>query len=55
MDWLVKHGIESKRLESQGYGFMRPIAENTTDAGRRDNRRVEFHIVEGGPALEEEK
>jgi len=55
MDWLVKHGIEAKRLESQGYGFMRPIADNKTEEGRRDNRRVEFHIIEGGPPLEEEK
>ncbi len=45
--WLVQHGIDGKRLDSQGYGFMRPIADNTTEAGRHDNRRVEFHIVDG--------
>jgi OOP family OmpA-OmpF porin len=44
MTWLVKHGIESARLESQGYGMTRPVADNATDEGRRDNRRVEFHL-----------
>ncbi len=45
--WLVKHGISKKRLTSAGYGQERPLATNMTDEGRRQNRRVEFHIVEG--------
>jgi len=45
--WLVKHGIDKKRLESRGYGLTRPITENTTEEGRQQNRRVEFHIAEG--------
>jgi OmpA-OmpF porin, OOP family len=45
--WLIKHGIKKKRLSSAGYGQERPIATNQTEDGRRDNRRVEFHIVEG--------
>jgi outer membrane protein OmpA-like peptidoglycan-associated protein len=43
--WLVKHGIEASRLTAQGFGPDRPIDDNATDAGRRNNRRVEFHIV----------
>jgi outer membrane protein OmpA-like peptidoglycan-associated protein len=46
--WLVAHGIEAKRLESQGFGLTKPIDDNTTEEGRRNNRRVEFHIVESG-------
>lgn len=49
--WLVEHGVESGRLESEGYGLTQPIATNDTDEGRALNRRVEFKIVEqgGGP------
>jgi outer membrane protein OmpA-like peptidoglycan-associated protein len=42
--WLVAHGIDKARLTSQGFGPDRPIADNNTDAGRQENRRVEFHI-----------
>ncbi len=45
--WLVKHGIKKARLSSEGFGQERPIATNLTDDGRQQNRRVEFHIVEG--------
>jgi OOP family OmpA-OmpF porin len=44
--WLVSHGIESGRLRSIGYGQTRPVAPNDTEDGRRNNRRVEFHIEE---------
>jgi OOP family OmpA-OmpF porin len=46
LSWLVSHGIESGRLESEGYGLTRPIESNDTDAGRLANRRVEFKIVD---------
>jgi outer membrane protein OmpA-like peptidoglycan-associated protein len=44
--WLTAHGIDAKRLTSQGFGQDKPIATNDTDEGRRENRRVEFHIAE---------
>jgi OOP family OmpA-OmpF porin len=48
--WLVKHGIERSHLTSIGFGMDRPIDTNDTDAGRANNRRVEFHIEgEGQP------
>ena len=53
--WLVKHGISKKRLTSAGYGQERPIATNMTDEGRHQNRRSEFHIVEGPGAETESK
>ena len=48
--WLVKKGIEKDRLTSDGFGPDKPLDVNTTEDGRRNNRRVEFHIVEQTPA-----
>jgi outer membrane protein OmpA-like peptidoglycan-associated protein len=46
-DHLVRHGnVAAERLESEGYGPDRPIADNETKEGREANRRVEFMIVE---------
>jgi outer membrane protein OmpA-like peptidoglycan-associated protein len=44
--WLVSHGVDKKVLSSAGFGQDKPIADNGTDEGRQNNRRVEFHIVE---------
>jgi outer membrane protein OmpA-like peptidoglycan-associated protein len=46
MAWLVKHGVDRKRLTAQGFGMEKPIDDNATEAGRKNNRRVEFHIEE---------
>ncbi len=48
--WLVKSGIDKTRLDSEGYGQDRPIDSNTTEEGRKNNRRVEFNIVDGASA-----
>ncbi|MDB4990935.1 MAG: outer membrane protein [Myxococcaceae bacterium] len=51
LSWLTSHGVEPIRLTSAGFGLDRPIASNETEAGRAQNRRVEFHIreVDGKP------
>jgi len=47
LQYLVKQGVDQKRLQSEGYGPDKPIADNATDEGRAKNRRVEFKVIEG--------
>ncbi len=46
--WLVKKGIDKKRLVSEGFGEEKPLDTNDTEEGRANNRRVELHILEQG-------
>jgi large repetitive protein len=46
LHYLTEHGVDAARLESEGYGLGKPIADNNTTEGRAANRRVEFLIVE---------
>ena len=43
--FLLDSGIAPERLFTAGYGSDRPIADNTTEEGRRKNRRVEIVAV----------
>ncbi|MCK9541817.1 MAG: OmpA family protein, partial [Novosphingobium sp.] len=44
-NYLISQGVSSARIRSQGFGETMPVAENTTEEGRRRNRRVEIKIV----------
>ncbi|WP_120997751.1 OmpA family protein [Stutzerimonas urumqiensis] len=44
-DVLVEqYGLENDRVSTVGYGESRPVADNSTDAGRQINRRVEAEV-----------
>jgi len=42
--FLLAQGVASSRLTTMGYGESQPIADNSTAAGRQQNRRVEVAI-----------
>ncbi len=44
--YLITKGISAGRLVAKGYGETKPIDTNDTDAGRQNNRRTEFKILE---------
>ncbi len=43
-EFLTRNGVPKNRVESDGEGSTKPIATNTTDEGRKKNRRVELLI-----------
>jgi outer membrane protein OmpA-like peptidoglycan-associated protein len=45
ISWLTAHGIASDRLEPEGFGATRPVADNATANGRALNRRVEVSLA----------
>jgi outer membrane protein OmpA-like peptidoglycan-associated protein len=45
-DYLVKSGVEAARLSFKGYGDSQPVADNTNENGRAENRRTEFKVVQ---------
>ncbi len=44
MNYLIKKGISAGRLVAIGYGETRPVADNSTEKGRKLNRRTEVHL-----------
>lgn len=43
-DNTVGQGVDASRVTTQGYGSSQPVADNTTEAGKQANRRVEIAI-----------
>nr|WP_090973967.1 OmpA family protein [Parapedobacter composti] len=44
-DYAVSQGLAARRIKTEGRSFHEPIADNSTEAGRAQNRRVEIVIV----------
>lgn len=43
---LTERGVPKERLQTAGFSFNRPVASNTTEDGRKLNRRVEVVILD---------
>ena len=48
-DFLVAQGVQPTNVSYYGFGKQDPVADNTTAAGRAQNRRVE--MVVSGPSI----
>ena len=45
-DFLISRGIAEDRMTARGYGESQPVADNSTAAGKAQNRRVVLRITE---------
>lgn len=44
-DYLLSQGVGARQLEAKGYGESQPVADNKTDTGRAENRRVVMRVI----------
>ncbi|PXW23581.1 OmpA family protein [Paraburkholderia caballeronis] len=44
VNYLAQRGVASQRLSAEGRGDTQPVADNSTEAGRAQNRRVEIYL-----------
>lgn len=43
--YLASTGVAAQRMQAVGYGESRPVADNGSDYGRAQNRRVEITLI----------
>jgi chemotaxis protein MotB len=49
--YLQSSGIDPKRMQVVGFGEYRPVADNMTEEGRAENRRIEIRLRPDDKAL----
>jgi outer membrane protein OmpA-like peptidoglycan-associated protein len=45
--YLVNKGIDTRRIQTKGYGSARPLKRTGSEKEREINRRVEFKVIKG--------
>ncbi len=48
-DYLATRGVAPARVETEGHGAREPVADNASESGRAQNRRVEIFLREPVP------
>ncbi|WP_410211750.1 OmpA family protein [Aquirhabdus sp.] len=43
-NYLIRQGVAASRVQAVGYGMNNPVADNSSEAGRSQNRRVEISV-----------
>jgi len=51
--FLTANGIVKERMTTEGKAFDQPVADNATEAGRTQNRRVEIYIAANKQMIEQ--
>ena len=46
MHEIIVLGVDPSRLDAKGYGEDNPVADNSTDAGRAQNRRISMRVTQ---------
>jgi outer membrane protein OmpA-like peptidoglycan-associated protein len=46
VNYLIKRGINTRRMISMGFGGSKPIAPNFLEKDRKLNRRIDFRIID---------
>ena len=46
MNALVALGVSPERVSADGYGEQYPVADNSTEDGRQQNRRIAIHVTQ---------
>ena len=44
-NYLISKGIAEMRMTAKGYGEKQPIADNSTEKGKAENRRTEIRVI----------
>jgi len=51
--FLAANGVLNDRMKTEGKAFDEPVADNATEAGRTQNRRVEIYITANKQMIEQ--
>ncbi len=43
--YLISNAISETRISAKGYGATRPVAENNSESGKQQNRRIELELL----------
>jgi outer membrane protein OmpA-like peptidoglycan-associated protein len=50
-EYLAARGVAANRININGMGSTQPVADNSSEAGRAKNRRVEIYVAEAAPPV----
>jgi outer membrane protein OmpA-like peptidoglycan-associated protein len=53
LSYLNTQGVNTTRMASEGMGSSQPVADNSTSAGKAQNRRVEVYILPNAKMIQE--